>query len=275
MIIILDNRLSNLFLLTNVQFLLTLIITVKNLSQHLSHRRKLIVNLSVPICTENPQNYLILSHILSVGGYMPSLMDLQASSNFATEAIPYAILFDTSENTEPICDVCATIKQNPATRGIILVALTKPCNSMNFLDFLHAGFDEIFPHPFVPERILSFLHDRESMPLERKTLTSDRRERVHIGDLSILPDERILRLGSLEIRLTPTEFRILRGFIAAPGQVMKREQLIKIGWPAHHYVQLRTVDVHVGNLRRQLWKLTGKNLIRTVHTTGYAFEFSQ
>ncbi len=93
------------------------------------------MNLNVPICTENPQSYLILSHILSVGGYVPSLMDLQASSNFATEAIPYAILFDTSENTEPIFDVCATIKQNPATRDIILVALTKPCNSTNFLDF--------------------------------------------------------------------------------------------------------------------------------------------
>ncbi|WP_247880392.1 winged helix-turn-helix domain-containing protein [Ochrobactrum sp. Q0168] len=235
----------------------------------------LAVNLNVKICTQNPQNYLILSHILSVAGYKPSLMSLQAPSNLATEAIPYAILFDTSENTEPILEFCAAIKQNSATRDIILVALAQSCNSLNFLDFLQAGFDEFFPHPFVPERVLSFLHDRQTSSLERKTLASDRHCIGHVGELNILSGERILRHGEMEIRLTPTEFRILRGFIAAPGQVMKREQLIKIGWPPHHYVQPRTVDVHVGNLRRQLWKLTGKNLIRTVHTTGYAFELSQ
>ncbi len=238
------------------------------------HRRAPIVNCSVPIFTQNPQTYLLLGHILSVAGYTPSLMKLDSLTCSKNAAIPFAVLFDTAEDTEPILELCAKIKHNPATKNIILIALLPPCNTRDFLRFLQAGIDECFANPFAPERILSFLQNRYPLSIDRTYPHPLQRNEIHVGNLDILADKRILRYGEAEIQLTPIEFRILQGLIDAPGHVLNREQIIKVGWPPHHYVQRRTVDVHVGNLRRHLRKLTGKNLIRTVHTTGYAFEYS-
>ncbi|KAB2686615.1 transcriptional regulator [Ochrobactrum sp. POC9] len=232
------------------------------------------VNINVSICTQDPQTYLILGHILSVAGYNPNLLQLPFSTDFSLETIPYAILFDTSENTDPIIELCASIKRNSMTESIILVALVHPCNELTFLDFLKSGFDECFPHPFTPERVLSFLQDRRPVSTNTTSSTLPPRKNT-FGKLDMSPEERTLRHGEVEVQLPPIEFRILQGFVDAPGQVMKREQIIKMGWPPHHYVQPRTVDVHVGNLRRRLRKLTGKNMIRTVHTTGYAFDYSR
>lgn len=230
------------------------------------------MNRSVSICTQNPQTYLILSHILSVAGYSPNLMDMAASLDSAREALPFAILFDTTEDIEPILELCASFKHDTKTKNIVLIALLPPSNTRNFLRFLQIGIDECITHPFVPERILAFLHDRQSVITSHTSQTRVRRSGTLIENLEILPEKRVLRHGEAEIQLTPTEFRILEGLIDAPGHVLNREQIIKVGWPSNHYVQTRTVDVHVGKLRRQLLNLTGKNLIRTVRSAGYALE---
>lgn len=233
------------------------------------------MSLTVSICTDDPQTFLILNHIVSVAGYKPQFMELDDTPCSDTAELPYAILFDTNENTEPILALSTSLKRNSFTKNIILVALTKPCNTPNFLSFLQAGIDECFPHPFTPEHILSFLKDRR--PIRKNIHQSDVTfpTNVEFGNLDIVAKERVLRQGSSKVHLTPIQFRLLQGFASTPGEVISREHLIKIGWPDSQHVQPRTVDVHVGNLRRQLRKLTGKNLIRAVHTTGYAFDLLQ
>ncbi|MFJ6322212.1 MULTISPECIES: winged helix-turn-helix domain-containing protein [unclassified Rhizobium] len=61
--------------------------------------------------------------------------------------------------------------------------------------------------------------------------------------------------------------------LQAPGRVFTRPELIEAAWPPNYYVQPRTVDVHIGSLRRMLEQMTGRNIIRTIRSTGYAAEF--
>jgi two-component system phosphate regulon response regulator PhoB len=83
---------------------------------------------------------------------------------------------------------------------------------------------------------------------------------------------RVSRDGE-EIHLGPTEFRMLDFFMQNPGRVFSREQLLDSVWGSDVYVEARTVDVHIGRLRKALAKgKAGFNPIRTVRSAGYALE---
>ena len=178
--------------------------------------------LTVSICTKDPQTFLILNHIVSVAGYQPKFMELDDTLYSDDDDLPYAILFDTNENTEPVLEVCSALKRNAFTKDIILVALTKPCNSPNFLSFLQAGMDECFPHPFAPEHILSFLQDRRPVQTNPRRTNEMFSTGIGLSDLDIMAKERILRKGASEIHLTPIQFRLMQCFLSTPGTVFSR-----------------------------------------------------
>ncbi|MCG8593416.1 MAG: winged helix-turn-helix domain-containing protein, partial [Kiloniellales bacterium] len=73
-----------------------------------------------------------------------------------------------------------------------------------------------------------------------------------------------------EIHLGPIEYKLLQHLLQAPEQVFSREDLISAAWPDNVYVRLRTVDIHVGRLRKALKSVDKRDLIRTVRSAGYA-----
>ena len=82
---------------------------------------------------------------------------------------------------------------------------------------------------------------------------------------------RVHRKGR-EVRLGPTEFRLLEFLMTTPGRVFSRSQLLDGVWGHDIYVDERTVDVHVGRLRKALNAASGRDVIRTVRGAGYALE---
>jgi two-component system phosphate regulon response regulator PhoB len=83
---------------------------------------------------------------------------------------------------------------------------------------------------------------------------------------------RVTRDGE-EVHLGPTEFRLLDFFMQNPGRVFSREQLLDAVWGSDVYVEARTVDVHIGRLRKALSRgAPGFDPIRTVRSAGYALE---
>ncbi len=225
----------------------------------------------VSIYTQEPQIYLLFSHILSVAGYKPEIISTFDFNENSDSPLPHAVLLDTRGDVQPLLEVCRSIKQNPATRKIILIAIIHANNEQSYLQFLHAGADECLVRPVPPERILSFLQRLVGRRADGRV----RLDQIRIGDIEILSEKRAVRRGEMEVQLTPIEFRILSGFMQAPGHVLDREELIKVGWPTRQFVQSRNVDVHVGHLRRHLQNLTGRNVIRTIRASGYALEIAQ
>ena len=90
------------------------------------------------------------------------------------------------------------------------------------------------------------------------------------GDIRLDTEtHRVHRTGG-EVRLGPTEFRLLACFMERPGRVFTREALLDRVWGRDIYVETRTVDVHVGRLRKALTEAGGDDPIRTVRGSGYA-----
>jgi two-component system, OmpR family, phosphate regulon response regulator PhoB len=81
-----------------------------------------------------------------------------------------------------------------------------------------------------------------------------------------------VRRGERDIHLGPTEFRLLDYLMQHPGRVFSREQLLDAVWGSDVYVEARTVDVHVGRLRKQIVARGESDPIRTVRSAGYALD---
>jgi two-component system phosphate regulon response regulator PhoB len=90
------------------------------------------------------------------------------------------------------------------------------------------------------------------------------------GDITLDPEtHRVHRAGNT-LKLGPTEFRLLATLLEKPGRVFSREQLLDRVWGRDIYVDSRTVDVHVGRLRKALCTFGGEDPLRTVRGAGYA-----
>jgi two-component system phosphate regulon response regulator PhoB len=93
-----------------------------------------------------------------------------------------------------------------------------------------------------------------------------------LGEIDLDRDARRVRRAGREIHLGPTEFRLLEYFMEKPGRVFSRGQLVENIWGGSVEIDERTVDVHVGRLRKALIRGREKDPIRTVRGTGYSFD---
>ena len=132
---------------------------------------------------------------------------------------------------------------------------------------LTTGADDYVVKPFsIPElvaRIKAILR-RSSPELVTNALI--------VGDLELDRETHRVRRQDREIHLGPTEFRLLEFLMRTPGRVFSREQLLNGVWGHDVYVDDRTVDVHIGRLRKAINKGRAKDPIRTVRGAGYAFD---
>ena len=147
---------------------------------------------------------------------------------------------------------------------LVLTARSEEADRVGGLDM---GADDYVVKPFsVPElmaRVRALL--RRSRP-ERIA------ERLCAGDLDLDREMRRVRRGSRDIHLGPTEFRLLEYLLEKPGRVFSRAQLLDGVWGQAAEIDERTVDVHVGRLRKALSRGRERDPIRTVRGTGYAFD---
>jgi len=130
---------------------------------------------------------------------------------------------------------------------------------------LDTGADDYIVKPFLMKEL--FARVRAVLRRIRPGLAEDT---VQAGDITMdRVAHKVVRSGQ-EIHLGPTEFRLLDYFMQHPGRVFSREQLLDAVWGSDVYVETRTVDVHIGRLRKALNKVGGTDPIRTVRSAGYA-----
>ena len=97
-------------------------------------------------------------------------------------------------------------------------------------------------------------------------------ERLEYADVVLDRARHRVTRGGQDIHLGPTEYRLLDFLMQRPGRVFTRERLLDAVWGANTYVEVRTVDVHVGRLRKALRLPNAPDLIRTVRSAGYALD---
>jgi two-component system, OmpR family, phosphate regulon response regulator PhoB len=164
-------------------------------------------------------------------------------------------------------ELCRRIRARKQTASLPIIMLTARGEEADRVRGLNTGADDYVVKPFsVPEllaRIAALL--RRADPANAAALLS-------IGDLNLdRESHRVHRAGEM-IHLGPTEFRLLEFLMLRPGRVFSREQLLDNVWGRDAEIDERTVDVHVGRLRKALTRPDERDPIRTVRGAGYAFD---
>jgi two-component system phosphate regulon response regulator PhoB len=164
-------------------------------------------------------------------------------------------------------EVCRRLRSKASTRNLPIIMLTAKSEEIDRIRGLDTGADDYMTKPFSMSELTARI--RAVMRRIRPALADDK---VEVGDISVdRAGHRVTRNGA-EIHLGPTEFRLLDHFIQHPGRVFSREQLLDAVWGSDVYVETRTVDVHIGRLRKALSKGGGEDPIRTVRSAGYSLD---
>lgn len=164
-------------------------------------------------------------------------------------------------------EICRRLRGRGDMRNVPIVMLTARGEETDRIRGLDTGADDYIVKPFSMTEFLARL--RAVMRRVRPSLVEDI---VTVGEISIDRGSHRVRRSSRDIHLGPTEYRLLDQLMQHPGRVFSREQLLDSVWGSDVYVEARTVDVHVGRLRKALNQLGEKDPIRTVRSAGYSFD---
>lgn len=164
-------------------------------------------------------------------------------------------------------EVCRRIRGRPETRNLPIIMLTARGEESDRVRGLDTGADDYLTKPFSMTELIARI--RAVLRRIRPGLADDR---VGHGDIQIDRVAHRVRRSGKEVHLGPTEFRLLDHFMRHPGRVFSREQLLDAVWGSDVYVEARTVDVHVGRLRKALDVGDSANPIRTVRSAGYSLD---
>jgi two-component system phosphate regulon response regulator PhoB len=164
-------------------------------------------------------------------------------------------------------EVCRRLRARGEMRNVPIVMLTARGEEADRIRGLDTGADDYIVKPFSMTEFLARV--RAVMRRIRPSLSEDV---LSVGEISIDRATHRVRRAERDIHLGPTEYRLLDQLMQHPGRVFSREQLLDIVWGSDVYVEVRTVDVHVGRLRKAVNLPGEKDPIRTVRSAGYAFD---
>jgi two-component system phosphate regulon response regulator PhoB len=210
----------------------------------------------------------MLRYNLEKEGYaVDEAADGQEALIKVSESKPDLILLDWMLPQLSGLEVCRQIRRNPETRNIPIIMVTARGEEADRVRGLDVGADDYIAKPFSPSELMARI--RAVLRRVRPALAE---EVLTCGDVTMdLAAHRVMRAGR-EIKLGPTEFRLLRYFLEHPGRVLSREHLLNAVWGRDVFVEERTVDVHIRRLRKVLNGADEADIVRTVRSAGYSLE---
>lgn len=225
-------------------------------------------SLHIVVVEDDDSLGLLLTYNLEAEGFTVTRVDRgDEAETLLAEIRPDLVILDWMLPGVSGFELCRRLRAREDQRDLPIILLTARGEETDRVRGLSIGADDYVVKPFsVPElmaRVRSLL--RRSRP-ERVA------DRLQIGDLSLDKQTRRLRRGEREIHLGPTEFRLLEHMMEKPGRVFSRASLLDAVWGMTAEIDERTVDVHMGRLRKAIVRANEKDPIRTVRGAGYSFD---
>ena len=162
-------------------------------------------------------------------------------------------------------EVCRQLKMRSETRSVPIIMLSARSEEVDKVRGLETGADDYVVKPYSVVELMARVRAQL-----RRTRPSTVGERLEYEDIVLDSDTHRVTRDEKPLKLGPTEFRLLTTFMEKPGRVWSREQLLDRVWGRDIYVDTRTVDVHIGRLRKALCQHGGNDVLRTVRGAGYA-----
>jgi two-component system phosphate regulon response regulator PhoB len=210
----------------------------------------------------------VLKYNLEKEGYKVSVArDGEEAMLVAEETKPDLVLLDWMLPKASGIEVCRRLRTRQESRNTPIVMLTARDEESDRVRGLDTGADDYLAKPFSMTELFARL--RAVMRRIRPGLADDK---LRCGDIIMDRVAHRVKRSGREVHLGPTEFRILDHLMQHPGRVFSREQLLDAVWGSDVYVEARTVDVHIGRLRKALNETEEGDPIRTVRSAGYALD---
>jgi len=220
----------------------------------------------VLVVEDEPAQREVLAYNIRAEGY--EVVTAEAGDEalvVVRETPPDVIILDWMLPNVSGIEVCRQLKMSGDTSRIPVIMLSARSEETDKVRGLETGADDYIVKPYSVAELLARLRTQL-----RRIRPAAVGERLEFEDIIVdLAEHRVFRDG-VSLSLGPTEFRLLTAFMERPGRVWSREQLLDRVWGRDIYVDSRTVDVHVGRLRKALRAADAGDPIRTVRGAGYA-----
>ena len=218
------------------------------------------------VVEDEPSQREVLAYNLEAEGFLViSADDGEDALLLVEEEEPDLILLDWMMPNLSGIEVCRRLKSCNETRAIPIVMVSARSEEMDKVRGLEIGADDYLVKPYSVIELIARLRTQL-----RRTRAATIGETLHFQDIILDPETHKVFRDEAQLKLGPTEFRLLRTMMEKPGRVWSRDQLLDRVWGRDIYVDTRTVDVHIGRLRKALLKHGGTDPLRTVRGAGYA-----
>ena len=226
------------------------------------------MNPSILVVEDEDALATLLQYNLDKEGYRVTIAtDGEEALMLTSERPPDLVLLDWMLPKVSGVEVCRRLRARPETRNLPIVMLTARGEESDRVRGLETGADDYVVKPFSMTELSARI--RAVLRRIRPALADDR---LTHGDIVVDRVAHRVRRADREVHLGPTEFRLLDYLMQHPRRVFSREQLLDAVWGSDVYVEARTVDVHVGRLRKALNRDGEADPIRTVRSAGYALD---
>lgn len=221
---------------------------------------------SVLVVEDEPAQREVLAYNLEAEGFSVAKAENgEEALLLVDEAAPDIIVLDWMLPNVSGIEVCRRLKSRSDTRGVPIIMLSARSEEVDRVRGLETGADDYVVKPYSVVELTARVRAQL-----RRTRPATVGEQLEFEDIVLDAEtHKVFRNGKL-LKLGPTEFRLLTTFMEKPGRVWSREQLLDRVWGRDIYVDTRTVDVHIGRLRKALCQYGGNDPVRTVRGAGYA-----
>lgn len=208
----------------------------------------------------------VLKYNLTAEGFMIiTAEDGQEALERVQEECPDVILLDWMIPNTSGLEVCRRLKLQPKTRHIPIIMLSARSEEVDRIRGLETGADDYMVKPYSVFELVARV--KAQVRRSRPALVGSV---IEFGNITLDPEAIRVYVDGKPVHLGPTEYRLLMALMERPGRVFTREQLLDRVWGRDIYIDTRTVDVHVGRLRKAINQSKGDYPLRTVRGAGYA-----
>ena len=168
-------------------------------------------------------------------------------------------------------EVLRRIRNKQEYKNLPILMLTAKNSEQDKIISFESGLDDYITKPFLPSELIA----RVKAILKRTSQSNQDQENLIFNEIKINTVQKKAYRGDRRLNLGPTEFNILFFLLKNKQRVFSREQILNKIWPNQVNVELRTIDVHIRRLRKELNQNKEKDLIRTVRSAGYSLDFDE
>ena len=222
--------------------------------------------IDVLLVEDEPAQREVLAYNLEAEGYaVRQAENGEEAMLLIDEAAPDLIILDWMMPLLSGIEVCRRVKTRTETQTIPVIMLSARSEEVDAVRGLDTGADDYVIKPYNLRELMARVRNQL-----RRTRPAAAGGTLSFDDITLNAETHRVTRGDDEMKLGPTEYRLLVTFMEKPGRVFSRDQLLDMVWGRDIYVDTRTVDVHIARLRKVLTGQGGADPIRTVRGTGYS-----